>query len=1110
MKSTKRFAAVVLALLMALSVPVAAFAEGQDTFELSINSTSLYAGMSYEVTAKITDVTAQQTEGINAFSWDITSDDNTASISSKNNFSKKDNGNGTYTVSETASFVMPGAGKSAVISAAFGEKTKSLNISSLTPIESFTVDFQNNDHAYFDTAINTLYIDRKASKNSNDEFANFEIQNITPAVSDDEIAVTLSGISYSKAELSRSENTYILKIANDATGAGTINCLTNSGKTLVNYGFQVCIPAKSYALNVTPYGSKTASKYAEISDAQDVEATLSGVAGKPFSINASGEMGNDDIVYELYTDSALTNKAPEKYYTVTDKKCELSIDTPGTFYLTSQNYSKDNKMLQRGLGKIITKIIISRAYPIQSIELFKLDEDNNKTDETLDEITLYTNTSTATSTYNLANSVTVDPISNTDSIEYSSSNPSVAKVDAATGVITAVAKGETTVWVKSADNSNAIASVNVTVKIGVKAITRIAKADGSTEIPSGHMQQLVITTNPAVVDEPIYWSTSNPEVLSIDSLTGVITANEVTESTPVTVYAITESGISSNTPLNVVPANRATSLTLETVCDSETVKVDTSTAYTTYTDYYQTDSRKRKPFTVTASAPGADSTQTNDELVWRLSYNSSPMLSLNEAVSEGYINLTKNSDSSYSITPQKLGTYTVTCTATTNITAPQATDPSDTIIIEMVQTATTMSVKDGSNNAATTIYLPIGAKKEITVKTSTADNDKHIDPPTCKIVSGSDYINLSEKVSDDGEGITYTIEGLSYGMEASKLTFASASGSKSVTISFYVRNNLNDVEVRGIEESVEYTGAAITFPDLELYYGGSSVDLSLYTVKYTDNKNVGTATITLTGKNEYNGSIRIITFSIVPKPFDDTLTISDIADQKLSSKDRTAEPKPSVNFNNTKLKINVDYTLTYKNNDKAGNATAVITGIGNYSGTATAKFKVIDTAELFTVSSIPVAVYSAKEIKPSPTVKYMGKTLKKDVDYTLSYSANINPGTATVTVSGISYYKDSIKTTFIIKPKKIRIVTLSKDKKQFTATWSLHPNVSGYQVQYALNKKFTKKKKTLTVSSGGTSSTVISKLKKRKYYYVKVRAYVEVNGVKYYGAWSKVKRVKTK
>ena len=42
----------------------------------------------------------------------------------------------------------------------------------------------------------------------------------------------------------------------------------------------------------------------------------------------------------------------------------------------------------------------------------------------------------------------------------------------------------------------------------------------------------------------------------------------------------------------------------------------------------------------------------------------------------------------------------------------------------------------------------------------------------------------------------------------------------------------------------------------------------------------------------------------------------------------------------------------------------------------------------------------------------------------------------------------------------------------------------------------------------GTLTKTIKKLKKGKVYQIKVRAYKKVNGVTYYGAWSKVKTTK--
>jgi len=79
-------------------------------------------------------------------------------------------------------------------------------------------------------------------------------------------------------------------------------------------------------------------------------------------------------------------------------------------------------------------------------------------------------------------------------------------------------------------------------------------------------------------------------------------------------------------------------------------------------------------------------------------------------------------------------------------------------------------------------------------------------------------------------------------------------------------------------------------------------------------------------------------------------------------------------------------------------------------------------------------------------------------------------------------------------------------KKTLKASWKKLTNISGYQIQYAPNKKF-KKAKRKTVKS---TSVTIKKLKKKKTYFVRVRAYKLVDGKKVYGKWSAVKKVKIK
>ena len=96
---------------------------------------------------------------------------------------------------------------------------------------------------------------------------------------------------------------------------------------------------------------------------------------------------------------------------------------------------------------------------------------------------------------------------------------------------------------------------------------------------------------------------------------------------------------------------------------------------------------------------------------------------------------------------------------------------------------------------------------------------------------------------------------------------------------------------------------------------------------------------------------------------------------------------------------------------------------------------------------------------------------------------------------------------------KVKPTTLRKPiaaKRGFTVKWNKGKNITGYQIQYALNKKFTKSKKTTTIKKRSTVSKKIKKLKARKKYYVRIRTYKTVNGKKYYSTWSKIKTVTTK
>ncbi|MCI9596263.1 MAG: fibronectin type III domain-containing protein [Firmicutes bacterium] len=122
-------------------------------------------------------------------------------------------------------------------------------------------------------------------------------------------------------------------------------------------------------------------------------------------------------------------------------------------------------------------------------------------------------------------------------------------------------------------------------------------------------------------------------------------------------------------------------------------------------------------------------------------------------------------------------------------------------------------------------------------------------------------------------------------------------------------------------------------------------------------------------------------------------------------------------------------------------------------------------------------------------------------------------GKTTITIKAAetdTYSAATKKITLTIKPKKAAGVALTAKRKAIAVSWDKDSKVSGYQILCATNSKFTKGKKTVTVKNAKTTKKTVSKLKAKKTYYVKVRAYKTVSGKKVYGAYSAVKKIKTR
>ena len=243
--------------------------------------------------------------------------------------------------------------------------------------------------------------------------------------------------------------------------------------------------------------------------------------------------------------------------------------------------------------------------------------------------------------------------------------------------------------------------------------------------------------------------------------------------------------------------------------------------------------------------------------------------------------------------------------------------------------------------------------------------------------------------------------------------------------------------------------------------------------------------------------------------------LSGAAVSGLSAKTYTGKaqkPAVTVTLDGVTLAKGTDYTVSYQNNTNAGTATVTIKGKGDYTGTVQKTFKINKAAiSKAKFASIAAKTYTGKALKPGVKVTFGGSTLKAKTAYTLTYSANKNVGTATVTVKGKGNFSGSKKLTFKINPKGTVLSKVTAGKKAFTAKWKKQATqTTGYQVQYSTNAKFKSGNKTVTVKKNKTTSTAVKKLKAKKKYYVRIRTYKTVKGKQFVSAWSKAKTVTTK
>ncbi|MCI6937145.1 MAG: hypothetical protein MR762_10970 [Clostridiales bacterium] len=171
----------------------------------------------------------------------------------------------------------------------------------------------------------------------------------------------------------------------------------------------------------------------------------------------------------------------------------------------------------------------------------------------------------------------------------------------------------------------------------------------------------------------------------------------------------------------------------------------------------------------------------------------------------------------------------------------------------------------------------------------------------------------------------------------------------------------------------EYTGEAIR-PNVTVRVEETLLTLDKeYSLEYADNTEVGEGKVIVTGiaTGGYTGTVEV-PFSIVEKEDEQEPVALEESHVKLDKAEFTfdgkaIEPAVTVTVGGKVLVKDTDYTLTFENNDKAGEAFAVVTakeGSG-YTGTVRVKFTIKEApkAPEYTITKGNAAKWTLKSTK---------------------------------------------------------------------------------------------------------------------------------------------------
>lgn len=315
-----------------------------------------------------------------------------------------------------------------------------------------------------------------------------------------------------------------------------------------------------------------------------------------------------------------------------------------------------------------------------------------------------------------------------------------------------------------------------------------------------------------------------------------------------------------------------------------------------------------------------------------------------------------------------------------------------------------------------------------------------------------------------------------------------------------------------------------------------------YEVHYSNCKEPGTATVSVTGLGRYIDSVEC-KYEILPADLKMAKITLSQNSYYYDGEKKTPEVTVSVggvivgkwsedddyegeygDYDEEEDSYTPWITITFKNNVNPGTATVTIIGSGtHYTGTVSKTFKILKQNQSIVTSgnynkTEKDAAFYIYAYRSSGNGELSYKSSDSgivSVNSRTGYATIKGPGRAviTITAKATTGYNEKHEQVIVnVKPQKQSVTVKTGKNRTLTVKWSKDTKVTGYILQYGTDRSFKKNTKEVIFKKNKTASKKISKLKKGKTYYVRVRSYktMKVNGkvVSLNGAWSKVVKSK--